>query len=703
MPNYLKKYLGDDVPLNERIFYLATFSSSVAGMLFVSFAILIRLDILSVCLYASICLLATVLFFYEKKVHKTTLFSIVFLSYVNLFAFPAIFYLQKRSLVEIPLYSIIGLCYALVLLDGIKRIIMFVLQSVIDIAMAYYCFVYRFRNTVNYGATSIQDYARLEIAIVVTGIMCGLIVIFRNRFLEKELLLSEKATEKAEAVSDAKDTFLVNVSHEIRTPLNAIIGTTEMILNEDINNHLKEMTFNISNSSHALLSITSDLLDFSRMNIDSLTIDNESYDISSMLNDIINLMSVRLLDTNVEFSVNVNPNLYKNLIGDSAKIRQIISNMLSNAIKFTPEGYMKLIVDFEDVDDETIKLKIVVEDSGIGIEKENLDKIFEPAAITRKGKFIDDNEGTGLGLALCNRLCKLMNGSLGAQSVVGEGSTFYFEVDQGIANNKQTIGTIKSENKKVCYFSDSLREMTDLDKVMVSMGIDSFGAFSEDEFINEFKHSYYEWFLLSSVSYERIKEKMAASSIDWDKVVVISNCNYSYSGEPFANVITKPVSSLNVSALFNGENSYSVINQRFESAFTIPEATILIVDDNLVNLDVAAGLLERYGCRVITAASGKESLITLQDEHIDMIFLDYMMPDMDGIDTLNAIRALNDEKFKKLPIICLTANVVSGAKEMFLNAGFDGYLSKPIETDMLEKSILENLPKEFIRASIRKD
>lgn len=706
MPKFLKDYLDDSLPLNERIFCLATLSSSVAGLLFVFFAVLIRTDIRAVCLYASICIMAAAFLFLERRCHKTTFLSIIFITYANFFAFPTIMYLQSRSVVEIPVYSIIGLCYALVLLEGAERIVLFVSQAIFDISITYYCFVYRHRGLVNYGAMSSQDYLRVEVAVVVTGLLCSTIIYYRNVMLQKELQLSETAKENAEDVSDAKDIFLVNVSHEIRTPLNAILGTTEMLMNDDINNRLREMTFNISNSSHALLSITSDLLDFSRMNIDALDTNVDEYDISAMINDVINLMSVRLLDRNIEFIVEVNPTLPKNLCGDSPKIRQIISNLLSNAIKFTEEGYMKFIVDYKEIDDENIRLMVVVEDSGVGIDKDELNRIFNQANVGNARRNPDEPGGTGMGLAFCNRLCKIMGGNISVQSVRGEGSTFYFEVNQKVAGtreNRAGIGNLKSREMSVCYFSDGLGDMASLDKVFLSMGIESFAAYNEDEFIHEFRNSDYSWFILSSVSYERIKEKMINSSVDWDKVVVVISSNYSYSEEPFRKILTKPVSCLNIAALANGENSYFVRSQRFEGAFDIPEATILVVDDNLVNLEVGAGLLKRYGCRVLTSAGGKEALITLQDEHVDMIFLDYMMPDMDGIDTLKAIRALSDERYKTMPIICLTANAVSGAKEMFLDAGFDGYLSKPIETDKLDKMILEKLPKEFIRVALRKE
>lgn len=694
----IEKYLNPNYSLSRRVLYLATFLSSVVSIALLSAAILLRFDFVSIIVFSSICILSTTIFFMESKTGRTVVHSLIYLCYINIFAFPYIMLRSDSNIVEIPLYSLIGIALCLILLDGWKRLVTFVLQLVVDLGVSYYCFVIKDSGVIQQSASSFEDYLRLEVAIVVSGIFCGLLIMYRNVILEKELRIREEATAKAQTVSSAKDTFLVNVSHEIRTPLNAIIGTTEMVLNSDTNNHVKEMAFNISNSSHALLSITSDLLDFSRMNIDVETPAYEKYDFAGMLNDIINLISVRLLDSNVEFFASINPDLPKTMIGDSAKIRQVIINMLSNAIKFTKEGHMTLYVDYETLSNTRILVKVWVEDTGIGIKQENIEKIFD-ADKYLENEMGEAEENTGLGLALCRKLSTILDGNIRVESVYGQGSTFFFDFPQDIDEETvgETIGKVQKANVNICYFSDGLKDMLEFDKILNSMGIFSYNAFSEDMFLEKCLDKKFDYFFLNSVSYERLKEKINDTGIDWLKIVVVSGCNYSYAGEPFEFVLTKPVSALNVADLINHTNNYAIRKQRYAGEFKIPEANILVVDDNLVNLDVAAGLLARYDCKVITAASGAECLITLKDEHVDMIFLDYMMPGMDGIDTLKAIRELENPVYKTIPVICLTANVVSGAKEMFLEAGFDDYLSKPIETEMLEKTILEKLPAEFIR------
>jgi CheY-like chemotaxis protein len=495
--------------------------------------------------------------------------------------------------------------------------------------------------------------------------------------------------------------FLVNISHEIITPLNAIIGTTDILLDSDVSPHIKEMASNISNSSHALLSITSDLLDFSRMNLDDVVINEEEYDISALLNDVINLMSVRLLDSNVSFYVNVNPGLKKILIGDSNKIRQIFVNLLSNAIKYTKEGSITFDVDFDVLSEDTLNLKIRVLDTGIGIKPENLELIFE--ARHRSGAVETDRsyEGNGLGLAYCRKICNAMGGKLWADSVFGEGSAFHFETTQKFhKGDYRFCGTVNDMNMKVLYYLENGLDSKALKDILVSMNVNFVSALKADEFIDKVSDDSFDFYMLGSATYEKIKERLYAGKIDFKKIVVISACNYSYSGEPFEYVLTTPLSCLNMADLLNRTSNYAVRRKSFQGSFEMPEVTVLVIDDNLVNLGVAKEMIQRYGSNILTAASGREGLICLKQENIDIVFLDYMMPDMDGIDTLKKIRSSKDIKNPDLPVVALTANVVSGAKEMFIKAGFDDYLPKPINVDQLEKTFIKLLPADKIKVKV---
>ena len=701
MNSVIKRFFGDSVPARERMFYLAIFLSSFFSLLFVSVAVLLRADRLTVSAYASVSLIGTVFFFLERKIHKETVLTLIYLCYVNLICFPVLLLQSPKDLIEIPLYSVCGLVYTLVLLKGSARIIMYILQVLTDMTVAYFRFVVIDNLKHNLGASETLDFLRIQVAIVVTGILCGCVIKYRHYQLKEEIKVREFATQKAETVNGAKDMFLVNISHEIRTPLNAIIGTTDLLLDSDASNNIKEKAFNISNSGHALLSITTDLLDFSHMNLDTVTPVNAKYDFSFMLNDIINLMSVRLLDSNVEFYVDVDPSIQKILIGDSGKIRQIIINMLSNAIKYTKEGYVSLNISSKKISENETRLLIDVTDTGIGIKEDNLEKIFEP--YNRSGEITDRLiEGNGLGLSLCKKLSNAMGGRIWVESEYGKGSTFRFEVNQLFdeADAEICCGNINNTGLSVCFYTNSENENNNLEKVLEGLKIDHKKVDSKEELIKEFAEGKYDYFFVNADVYDFIKEPLSNAGIDWHKLVVISDCNYSYSGEPIEYVLTKPVNSLNVADLLNQVKSFSVRKQLFEGGFDIEGATVLVVDDNLVNMEVAKGILERYKPAILSAYSGAECLSILKEEHVDCVFLDYMMPDMDGIETLKAIRKMDDQKKANIPVIVLTANVVSGAKEMFLNEGFNDYLSKPLELDKLEKVLLSNIPHNLIKLEV---
>jgi len=701
MASLFEKYLGKQIPMHERLFYMATFMSGISALLFAAITPFLQVDYYTVILFCLMSFTCVLFFFLERFFRKTDIFSLLFLFINNMILLPLILYFSDGVTVEVPLYMLIGLTYSIVLLKGKLRIVYIIIQLIVDILTSFYCFLYRYRGDSSLGVATSSDLMRLELAIACSGILCGTIIAYRNSQLHKEMLEREEANAQAEKVSYAKDMFLVNVSHEIRTPLNAIIGTTDLLLDSTAPNHVREVAFNISNSSHALLSITTDLLDFSRMNIDSLVPENAEFDISLMLNDIINLMSVRLLDSNVEFMVDINPLLPKFMIGDSGKIRQIIINILSNAIKYTKEGHMHFFVDFEESDSNQIKLLVKVQDTGIGIKPENIEKIFEP--YNRSGGEATDRiiEGNGLGLSLCRKLADAMNGSIRAESVYGEGSTFFFDALLSVSEkSSEHVGDVKRSDINIIFFIDNSNDRAKLLDMSEKMNISCHEAECEEEFVYACSENNYDYMFLDTTAYERLKKAINEAGTNWKKIIVISGWNYSYSGEPFEFVLTRPLSCLNFADVINDNKSLSVRKQIFNGKLNLKNLTIMVVDDNLINLSVAAGLLERYEPNVITAASGIEAINTIQSEDIDLVLLDYMMPDMDGIDTLKAIRALDGDKYKKVPVIALTANVVSGAREMFLDAAFDDYLSKPIEIDKLEKALAEHLPEEKIKYSI---
>ena len=392
--------------------------------------------------------------------------------------------------------------------------------------------------------------------------------------------------EQAEEANKAKTMFLANMSHEIRTPMNAIMGTTEMILRENPSEAIENHANSIKNAGNILISIINDILDFSKIESGKMNVNDTDYKPGFLIKDITDSIRPKLEEKNIMFEIHVKETLPRILRGDETHVRQIFTNILTNAAKYTQRGYVAMNVDWE-LQNGLALIRVSVEDTGCGISEEHLKTLFNSfeRADMIKNRTI---EGTGLGLAITKRLLESMGGSISVKSTYGEGSIFSFYFYQGIIDYAPT------------------------------------GDYNE----------------LTAEEKEELKS----------------------SGE----------------------------------TFIAPMAKILAVDDNVTNIKVIQGILSMYQIRVDTATSGQECLEKLQKNHYHLILMDQMMPVMDGIETTHKIRESSDRTVREIPVIALTANAIRGAREMFLENGFQDYISKPMDIAVLEKILRKYLPTDFI-------
>lgn len=405
--------------------------------------------------------------------------------------------------------------------------------------------------------------------------------------LEKKNIELENAMIDARKASRARDVFLANMSHEIRTPINTMLGLNELILRESQDETIRGYALDIKQAGTILLSLVSDILDFSKLQSGKMELAEGTYDISSLLNDLINSVSIPLRKKKLRLSLDIAPDIPYKLSGDEVHLRQIIGNLLSNAVKYTQTGTVTLRLSWEKQEKDMLLLKIMVEDTGIGVKEKDIARIFE--TFNRLDmKASRNEEGTGLGLAVTHQLVGMMGGKLEVKSEYGKGSVFSFAIPQKIINPSP---------------------------------------------LGDFQEQY-------------------------DKSV---------------------------------KNSIS-----YREKFIAPLAKILVVDDNAMNLAVAQDLLRKTKLQIDVASSGGECLEMLKRKEYHLICMDHMMPVMDGVQTLRAIRELEDNPSRNIPVIALTANAVVGAREFYLKAGFEDYLSKPIEPDKLEDMLIQYLPKELV-------
>jgi len=390
----------------------------------------------------------------------------------------------------------------------------------------------------------------------------------------------------AEKANQAKSEFLANMSHEIRTPINAVMGMNEMILRESKDKNILEYSANIKSASGNLLNIINDILDFSKIESGKMEIYEHDYKLVELLTDVITMVELRARKKGLTFEVTVEETLPEKLYGDDNRIKQIMLNLLNNAVKYTMKGKVRLKVSGSRTEnDRKVLLKVAVEDTGIGIKEEEMKVLFKgfQRLDMEKNRNI---EGTGLGLAITNNLATMMNGKIEVESTYGVGSVFTLLLEQTV------VGDL----------------------------------------------------LIGNFSERRKKTQTA-------------ECSY-------------------------------------EATFHAPEAKILVVDDNQMNLLVAKKLLEATGVQITEAMSGIQTLEMTEKEAYDLILLDHMMPGIDGIETLKRLRASDTGKCKNTPVIALTANVFSGVRDMYLSEGFSDYLGKPINGKQLEEMLRAYLPAE---------
>ena len=505
------------------------------------------------------------------------------------------------------------------------------------------------------------------------------------KMVEEYMEQLRKEKERADDANTAKSQFLSTMSHEIRTPMNAIVGMTEILLREKLPQNAKEYLNNIKNSGDALLSIINDILDFSKIESGKLEIIEDIYEPMSMFHDLAIIFLNRIGSKPVELLYDIDPKMPTKLYGDGQRLRQVIINLMNNAIKFTESGYVRLKVSVKPSKEEWVRLYFEVQDSGQGIREEDIGKLFTSfqQVDMKKNR---NKEGTGLGLAISKQLIGLMHGTIGVRSVFGQGSTFYFELPQKLVDSKPAaeVGKNGRDSKiSLCIANEYLKKQ--VQELAMSYGISCTEWKKEAGIKTDFMITD----CIQSVPEEPNYDSKCTFCILQNPMLEnISGKN--------VTVINKPLYSLNFCQLVNQEELvYHNVTEE-DIKFTAPGAFVLVVDDNEMNLKVAKGLLAPFEMHIDTAEDGQHAVQMVKEKHYDLVFMDHMMPVMDGLEATAAIRALDGEYYQKLPIIALSANATVEAKEMFIKGKMDGFIAKPIRMKELMKCILSWLPKELI-------
>lgn len=519
-------------------------------------------------------------------------------------------------------------------------------------------------------------------------------LLFQMAYERHKTLQMNSAIERE---AHMKSDFLANMSHEIRTPMNAVIGMAEMALREELPPSAREYIKQIMASGKTLLTIINDVLDFSKIEAGKMNINLAEYEPVSIVKDIAVVIMTRIGEKKLEFLVDVAPDIPKQLMGDSIRIRQIIINLVNNAIKFTKAGYVYLSIGYEKLSDREILLKVTVEDSGIGIKKEDMGKLF------RSFQQLDSKrnrnvEGTGLGLAISKQLVTLMNGRIWVESEYEKGSRFSFEVPQFIINDRPSIEARQYATKAAGLFCTNKYMRALMKKMLQRLQVECLMVEEVDDLKRlEEKEAEFFFIELEDNSYASVTNDFMASHPNMTGVWIT---RFGEKIKPFQeNVIAvpKPLNIMDLDRILSHEDIFGRDDDGEDGfEFIAPDAEILIVDDNMPNLMVAEGILAPLQMKIDKASSGRQAIEMVGKKHYDLIFMDHMMPELDGIETTRIIRRFHEE-YDNVPIIALTANVMEESQAMFLVEGMNDFVAKPIELKVIVSKIRQWMPSKKIQ------
>ncbi len=580
---WIELILDHRVSLKERMFRIVT------GVCMIALAIILPMGRSLVNLLILAASLFSITVIVKKSIqHDCIDAGATAISVLLLLLFPISFFTAGGFYSGMPEWFVLVFIYISITLEGRRKAVFFLLCTA-ETLLCYFI-AYRFPD---YIARNTQSHSFFDSAasVIFVGLLTSILLLFLTRIYEEENELAKQQKKEIEELNKAENNFFSSMSHEIRTPINTIIGLNEIILRGDIPDDVAENARNIQGASKMLLTLINDILDLSKTKSGKMEIVNVSYETGSLFSEIVNMIWIKAREKGLEFRLHVDSSIPSMLCGDEVRIKQVLINLLNNAVKYTSKGSITLSVRCERLGLNRVRVWYSIEDTGLGVKKENIPYIFNAfkRVDEEKNRHI---EGTGLGLSIVQQLVELMGGEISVNSVYTKGSTFLVMLEQDIVDGKE-LGTFTLESRMRTH---------------------------------------------------------------------------------------------------EGEH--------YQQSFEAPEAHILVVDDNEMNLIVVRKLLSETKVQIDTALNGAECLKLTQKLHYDAILMDHLMPEMDGIECLHALRSQPGGLCQDVPVIALTANAGSNNQLLYRKEGFSGYLAKPVSGALLEAAVLSILPQELVKLNI---
>lgn len=641
-----------------------------------------------------VLIFCTLLWFINSRIHKPKVIGVILVVSLYMINIPLLVYLGRFNYCVNIIWATLLLIVIFCILNGV--------QFFVALMLFIFEFSYIYSNLVLKDEVLLmREVGRVRtetIALSFLGIAFFICIIIHSqeKFYQKKGMIIRENRKKIEHAGTAKSQFLSNMSYEIRTPMNAIINDSEILLRDHLEGEEKAAVNTIRSASYELLSIIDDVLTYAKIDAKKLNLIEKSYSFEELVLEIANVFSEEIYKKKLIMYVRIDPRIPRMLQGDKVIIRQIFLYLLFISLDVTVTGRVMLEVRFEKNDDgKSATLKCKVADTGRGLSEIDIQALFGMYD-TYDSRQSSDLKGIGLKYSICHSLLEMMGGTIEVESIKGIGLCTNFTFVNEIIDETPMISIEDEVLPKVLIYVSNDTELDTWKELMGGFGIRPTYVRNYYGLDNAIQDIHYNFIFIPAEVYENVSNIISLYGCE-ESTYITADYNAIYGDFGKCRLVHRPFSCISIGKVLNHKWSKEEYKKSaLTESFKAKNAKVLVVDDNVVNLKVVAGIFSKYGIDIAVATCGEDGLKKIKEDHYDLILMDMAMPDMSGDEVLHAVRELDDKYYKEVPVVALTAQNGASVREEMISYGFQEYLSKPIKRRYLEKCLLDFLPEKLI-------